>query len=848
MKRIGKSLLCILLVCALLVGNAMAETSKGAQKKVPLLSGMFVAPELCTGEHPWEVADWEQALEEMKAIGMDKVIIQYAVQYYSDNYKVHYYTPEFEEPQSDNTGKAQQIPNALLAAKKVGMKVYLGLELAEDPWFSAMAAGFENEEFLKSSATYTTAIFDDLWKQFGGEYGDVIEGWYLPFEYNNSEVSGQSKDRLINRFYVPVTNHIKKVTPKKTIMVSPLVYAPLTGDPDKKQVENWYQLSYDIWTKTKVDIIAPQDGCGWESMVKETLAPWYEALARAVKKAKAVGRKEAQAWNNAECYNMNGTGTMTIKRLTDNMAAVDSYVSQHISFSVASLLYLDEERDGVNPCNRYYYEAYLYAAKNGVLYTTGKSGVPAPEQAKGEIKDGVNASLSWERIDESSVQMPIAGYYIFRREGETYKRFKEVPQTEEKTVTVTDYNLIPGRKYEYQIYAFDATGNMSEKPAELSVETVKDTAVFNRETGTEITDITVSVAEGTNSKIQFGKPSRLTDRKAGGKVKDIGQDNGSILCFGKKEEKKLGSAVLEVKRKEAGKVGFINLQLLYQPTRDIYLPERLDVLCGDEILLTVYPQREYGTSIPGNVWIPLDFGTVVETDAITVKMLMKSPYVAVSEVKLYTADEIPCEGYREPENKIAGRPVMITNYTTEQNFTPDAHFGGVSVSAIDYGKGTIDTNYLMLKECYSTELLTRGAMNAPMLRWTEDGERSYWLSITNIGATYELKVDLPAPTTIDAVETVWMYDRDATVYLPAKIEYYGTTLSGQNELIGTSYPPSVQLIDFDQPTSEENQHIISAESYRVMNASKDTVYRQVTAKVYPEYPANTQFISHFSVY
>ena len=331
-------------------------------------------------------------------------------------------------------------------------------------------------------------------------------------------------------------------------------------------------------------------------------------------------------------------------------------------------------------------------------------------------------------------------------------------------------------------------------------------------------------------------------------MKDIGQDNGSILCFGKKEEKKLGSAVLEVKRKEAGKVGFIHLQLLYQPTRDIYLPERLDVLCGDEILLTVYPQREYGTSIPGNVWIPLDFGTVVETDAITVKMLMKSPYVAVSEVKLYTADEIPCEGYREPENKIAGRPVMITNYTMEQNFTPDAHFGGVSVSAIDYEKGTIDTNYLMLKECYSTELLTRGAMNAPMLRWTEDGERSYWLSITNIGETYELKVDLPAPTTIDAVETVWMYDRDATVYLPAKIEYYGTTLSGQNELIGTSYPPSVQLIDFDQPTSEENRHIISAESYRVMNASKDTVYRQVTAKIYPEYPANTQFISHFSVY
>lgn len=848
MKKIGKSFLCILLVCFLVAGTVMAEPAGEEKKQIPLLSGMFVAPELCTGENPWEASDWEQALTEMKEAGMDKVIIQYAVQYYSDNYKIHYYTPAFEQAQSDNTGKAQQIPNALAAAKKVGMKVYLGLELAESPWFSAMAAGFADEAFLESSANYTLAVFEDLWNQFGGEYKDTIEGWYLPFEYNNSEVSGQAKDRLINRFYIPVTNRIKAVTPHKPIMVSPLVYASLTEAPDASVVENWYQLSYDIWTKTRVDIIAPQDGCGWESTVKETLAPWYEALSKACRDAKAAGRNEAQAWNNAECYNMNGTSTMTIKRLTDNMAAVDSYVSQHISFSTASLIYLDGEKDGVNSCNKYYYDAYLYAVKHGSLYTPKKGDIPTPKKAEGKIQNGVDASLSWKRVDESSVEMPVAGYYVFRKDGTDFKRIKEVPQPEENTVTVMDYNLTPGRTYEYQIYAFDATGNCSDKPAEFTVETVKDVAVFNQEPGAELTNTTITTESGVNSKAILGSTACLTDHKAGNMLKDITQDNGSVLCFGKEDTSKLASAVLTASSGEKTEMGFMNLQFLYQPTKDIYLPERVDILSGEEILTTIYPQREYGTSIPGNVWVPVDFGKTVKTDEITVKILMKKPYVAVAEMRLYAARGFELGEYRAPENKINGQPVMITNYTAGQDFSPDSHFGGVSVSSINYEDGSINTNYLMSKECYATNLLTRGAMNAPMLRWTEDSERSYWLSIANIGETYELKADLKAPTTIDALETVWMYDRDATVYLPSKIEYYGTTINGQSELIGTAYAPSVQLIDFEQPTSEVNKHMISTESYWVINASKDTVYRQVTAKVFPEYPGNTQFVSHFSVY
>lgn len=852
MKRYLRIFLCAVLSLLIAAGTVFAEDNAsggGENESIPKLSGLFVATELCTGSNPWTAEDWKTALTEMKDAGMDKVIIQYAVQYYSDNYKIHYYTPKFEEAQSDNTGKHDQIPFALAAAKETGVKVYLGLHLAEDLWFSAMSAGFQDKDFLTSSAEYSKKVFDDLWEQFSGEYGDVIAGWYLPFEYNNSEVSGSAADTLINDFYVPLTNHIKSVTPDKKIMVSPLVYASLTDKPSEESVNNWYQLTYDILTKTKVDIIAPQDGCGWESTVRYTLPVWYDALARAVKDAKDAGAAEAEGWNNAECYNMNGTDTMTIRRLIENMAAVDEYVTSHISFSASSLLYLDGEKDGVNRTNKSYYDAYAYAAENGRLFVP-ENPIPTPEKAKAAVTDGVNVTLTFDKVEDSDVEMPIAGYYVFRKEGgsEDYIRIKEIDQPEENSASVIDYSLAPGKRYDYRIYAFDGTGNLSGEPAELSVTIEADYAVFDKES-TDKTDFTAKIGTGVNSEAFMGDASRLNDGSGGGKIRNLEEDNAAWVGFKKTGQDSAGRAVVEITPGEGAAAGFMYIQFLNQPTLDVYLPERVDVTAGGRTLATLYPLRDYGNSPAGTVWIPIDFTDISSDATITVSMIMKYPYICLSEIMLYEAAQLDVsEDHREPENKIAGQPVMITGYSEEQNFSADSHFGGVKFSSLDFESGTMSTNYLMFKECYSTYNLTRGPLAPAMLRWTEDGDRSFWLSIADIGSGYELSVDLSSPTTVNAMETVWMYDRDAAVYLPTKIEYYGTTVEGRTELIGTAYPPSTKLMDFDKEPSADNTHIVSTETYRVVNESPDTVYTRVSAKVFPRYSENVQFISNFSVY
>jgi len=822
-----------------------------------MLTGMFVAPELVTGSNPWTQEDWNKVMSQLKAVGINKVVIQYSVQYYSETSKNHYYTPSFEKASADNTGKQQQIPYALKAAKDSGVKLWLGLHIAEAAWFSAMSAGFQDAGFLKSSADYSQKIFDDLWKQFKGEYADTIGGWYLPFEFNNVDVKGQAKTKLINEFYKPLTSHIKNVTPNKQILVSPLVYASLTVAPTSDEVDVWRQLCRDLWAETQVDIIAPQDGCGWESTMKETLDPWYKAMDEARKQAQpardAKKYGQAIAWNNPECYNMNGTSTMTMKRLTDNMTAVNAYVSEHVSFSLHSLVYLADGKNGVNATNQMYYKAYEYLVKNGRLFVPSKA-LPAPAGLKAQVSNGVDVVLSWDKVTDDKVQMPVAGYQVWRKEAgasaDTVIRIKEIDQPKDSRVTVTDYQAEPGRQYEYMVYAFDGTGNRSGTPSTVKV-TIEDFGIaLNREYGQNLASSLKFSADGfLNAKLAYGKVSQLNDGKNGVKISNWENSKGAWIGFEKTERNQLGKYNIQIANSSGKKIGFIYLNMLNQPTMDVYLPEKIDVLADGVQIAVMYPFKEYHQSPVGELWIPVDLMDAVSAKTITLRITQKYFRSMISEIRVYEAKPTASAGndYREPVNLAAGQPVMITGYGSTQNFNADAHFKGVKVTAIDTQKGTLETNYLMYKGNYATRLLTHGLGKGPELRWTDDSSNSVWLGLTNLGSSFELSVDLKSPSTVRAIETQWLIDRDAAVFLPTLIEFYGQTVTGETELIAKAYRPSVALLNFDEKPSSTNTHRIETKSYRAI-CSSDKLYKKITAKVFPQYPANTHFVRNLVVY
>ena len=529
MTKLLKKTACTLLALLLLTGlvpAAQAEESSQEVQQMPALTGMFVATELVTHDNPWTQEDWNHAVRQLKDAGMDKIVLQYAVQYYSESYKVYYYTPSFEDPGENVNNRQQTIEYALNACRDNGVQLWLGLHLAEDMWFSSMNAGFRDigedgkSEFLTTSAEFSKKVFDDLWAQYGAEYGDVIGGWYLPYEFNNT-VGETARTRLVQDFYAPLTEHMKQVTPDKQIMVSPLIYPPMLTEPTQEMLNTWEMLCYDVWANSRVDIIAPQDGCGWESSVRENLPPYYEAMVRAKEAAQTErdrkGWGRAVAWNNPELYSMTGSNTMTMQRFGANMQTLDQYVEEHVSFSLHSLVYFDDlTKAGTNPTNRAFYEAYLRMVQQGGL-TQPEQPIPAPSGLSAAVENEFDAALSWERLELEDPALPVAGYQIRREDvndpeaGAILLRDVPQPAEGEQTVTTVDAQLEPGHTYRYSVYAYDGAGNLSGQPAVTEV-TIDSTAVALKTVSAKqtVSPLAVSAYGLDNAPLVSGDLSALT--------------------------------------------------------------------------------------------------------------------------------------------------------------------------------------------------------------------------------------------------------------------------------------------------------------------------------------------------
>lgn len=861
-KRFVSALLACLMLAALAPAASAQEDTKEAQE-MPLLTGMFVATELTTQGDPWTQEDWNTAVAQLKDVGMDKLVLQYAVQYYSETSKVYYYTPTFDDPGENLNNRQQAIEYALNACRDNGVQLWLGLHLAEDLWFSAMDAGFRDvgedgrSAFLTFSADYSAQVFDDLWSQYGEEYGDVIGGWYLPYEFNNT-VGEAARTRLVEDFYAPLTAHIKAVTPQKQILISPLVYPPMLTQPTQEMLDTWEMLCYDVWANSQVDIIAPQDGCGWESSMKENLPPFYEAMAQARSDAQTVrdrkGYGRAIAWNNPEVYSMTGSNTMTMRRFTDNMKAVDAYVDEHVSFSLHSLVWLDSaEKGGTNVTNRAFYEAYAYLAENGALYELDAA-LPAVQGLVAEVRDTYDAVLTWERVDDSALEMPVAGYQVRRvDEGADESQailLSDVPQPAQGSVTMVDAQLEPGHTYRYSVYAYDGTGNLSGEAATVQVTIADDTLALRTVSQKGVADaVTLSAysVEGAEARIS-GDVAAL--------------NGGGTVRFAPAEGASEAKYVLHIDNAGDAPLGMVYLLVQYSPAEGQFFPQKIEVLADGQLVNTMYPQSEYASSMVGTVYLPVSLNGASAGETLELVITQNQPYLALEGLKAYTRDAntaVP-DGYTEPENVVQGQPVAITGYAAGQSFDANAHFMGADRLTLDYEEGLVTSEANLYKGSYASDLLTRGTVDLPYVGWQEDGgacrisgkaadaDRSVWLRTINLGGeSFDLSVELPAPQAVSAISTEWLSDRDSAVYLPLYIEYYGMTQSGVEQLIGTASRPMQAQINFDEPPAQDNCHRTETFRYKVADES-GTVYTRIIARVYPQYPANSHFMRAFAVY
>ncbi|MBC2178208.1 DUF4434 domain-containing protein [Listeria booriae] len=438
-------------------------------QSLPQVSGMFIRNDLVASPEEakekqrqvWGLAQYQSISENLAKAGMTVLIPQIAVSYTDASKQTFYYpTKRFQSTDQASASERAQLGYALQSAKENDLGVYLPLQLSEASWFQALYDHFESKEsqnFLKQSATFSIQIADEMMQQYGTTYSSQIQGFYLPFEVDNSNLyEGQALERFIEEYLQPVTTHLRKLLPKGRIITSPLIYTNLVK-PSENDLSKWNTMWRNVFFRTEVDTLMPQDGAGWESATADQLGDWYKPMAEMITKSNADRKMQGRStnielWNNPESYSMTGSNTMDIGRLEKNMQAVDPYVKRQISFSAHSLMPMSEEYLAGQDNNAAYYSAYVESQRIGYVPTK----LVKKPTVTYEVKDKNNVVFHVTRVGEET------GYVIYRTINGKRIKLKEInAEKAQDTFTITDAQVLPNSSVSYEVMALDAYGNRS---------------------------------------------------------------------------------------------------------------------------------------------------------------------------------------------------------------------------------------------------------------------------------------------------------------------------------------------------------------------------------------------------
>jgi len=226
-----------------------------------LLEGTFL--QLNMGNIGRTDKEWRKEFDDLKAIGMDTLIIQYC----GADGTAYYPSSAFKTAEAAKTSDPVRL--ILRHAGRTRMKVFLGLHSG---WGSADEMASKNIQMAQ-----------ELWKRYGRLRSFC--GWYIPQEASNVP----SINSPVVEAYARTAAWCHETTSDK-----PVGIAPYFGLHDP-------QLFYQAWSrilkKIRVDILMLQDGVGCNRHLDtQNIVPYFEAMARACKENKV------RFWSDLETF------------------------------------------------------------------------------------------------------------------------------------------------------------------------------------------------------------------------------------------------------------------------------------------------------------------------------------------------------------------------------------------------------------------------------------------------------------------------------------------------------------------------------------------------------------------
>ena len=269
------------------------------------LDGSFIAlnPVNCQ----WSKDRWQREFVFFKNLGMKTAVLNRAIS------KTNAYYQNCSLSGFNSTGNPIELIMSI--ADEMNLDIWLGLYESEEEWFTV------NPTTLKDVLKKSVAVADDLHRIYQSH--PSWKGWYIPEEIDNLNwISPDKQKKLIDKFLLPLTTHLNKLSPEKFILLSPSfndrVRAP-------EEYGTWWNQV--LAACPALSHLAVQDGIGVDHADWDTMPAYFHSLQIACQE------NHRTLWSDVELFN--GVGfpePASLGRITRQIKAVEPYVTGLLSW------------------------------------------------------------------------------------------------------------------------------------------------------------------------------------------------------------------------------------------------------------------------------------------------------------------------------------------------------------------------------------------------------------------------------------------------------------------------------------------------------------------------------------
>ena len=292
------------------------SVQKEAPVSTPAATGSFLQPWYCAN---WSEEQFAGHFRAMKEIGADTLVLQWTADTPEGKIREIFYDSALpEELFEENAARyPDMLENCLAAAEAEGIKVFIGLNSADEWWSFAV----RKADWRERQSTVSAGMIREIHALYKEKYPNAFHGWYWSWELTNGFLGINAAADLINRD-IAAMNETDSTLP---LMLSPF-YSK--NSPYKIAEQEWKRF-FAKANFRQGDIFCQQDaiGAGWIGM--DDLDYYYAALKRAVDT-----KPELVFWANCENFTQDYLPA-DAQRFKQQLDTAAKYTDGIISFSLS---------------------------------------------------------------------------------------------------------------------------------------------------------------------------------------------------------------------------------------------------------------------------------------------------------------------------------------------------------------------------------------------------------------------------------------------------------------------------------------------------------------------------------